>query len=197
MALRAGVILLAAGRSRRFGSDKRSAVLGDGRTLLAASIAAVEHSGLPLLVCLDRSDTELAATLAAAGTAVSLCDDAAQGMGHTLAHGVRHRPGDWQGILVALADMPWVRPDSVLAIARQLTPDTIVSPCYQGRRGHPVGFGAAFFGSLAASTGDRGARELLARHPGAVRELSLDDPGVLRDVDTPDALRGDWPGDSG
>lgn len=195
--MKAGVLLLAAGRSRRFGSDKRRARLADGQTLLAASIAAVQRSGLPLLVCLDRSDTELNGTLGDAGVAVTLCDDAAGGMGHTLAHGVRQRPGDWQGILVALADMPWIRPATYLAIARQLTPDTIVAPCHEGRRGHPVGFGAAFFGPLAASTGDTGARTLLDAYPGALRELSLDDPGVLRDVDTVDALRGDWPAGSG
>jgi molybdenum cofactor cytidylyltransferase len=188
--VKAGVILLAAGRSRRFGSDKRNAQLDTGQTLLAASIAAIEDSGLPLLVCLDRPDTDLAATLADRGVNATLCDDADLGMGHTLSHGVDHRPGDWEGILVALADMPWIRPDTYLAIARQLTRDTIVVPCYRGRRGNPVGFGAAFFEQLAATTGDRGARNLLASNPGAVNELALDDPGLLRDVDTVDALRG-------
>lgn len=192
--MKAGVILLAAGRSRRFGSDKRNAQLENGQTLIEASIAAIKDSGLPLLVCLGRPDTALAATLAGRGISATLCDEAALGMGHTLSHGVRERPADWEGVLVALADMPWIRPDSYLAIARQLTPDTIVAPCHEGRRGNPVGFGAAFFELLAVTTGDSGARGILASNPGAVRELALDDPGLLQDVDTPDALR-DAPGD--
>lgn len=188
--MKTGVILLAAGRSRRFGSDKRNARLDTGQTLLAASIAAIEDSGLPLLVCLGRLDTDLAGKLRDTGTSVTLCEDAGMGMGHTLAHGVNHRPDEWEGILVALADMPWIRPESYLAIARQLTRNTIVTPCYRGRRGNPVGFGQAFFERLAATTGDQGARTLLASNPGAVRDLVLDDPGLLRDVDTVDALRG-------
>lgn len=187
--MKVGVILLAAGRSRRFGSDKRRAVLDDGQTLLAATVAAIRASGLPLLACLDPADDALATTLADEHVAVARCRDAALGMGHTLAQGVGQRPEDWEGLLVALADMPWVRPDSYRAIAARLAPGNIVAPCFEGRRGNPVGFSSAFYGHLAACSGDRGARDILRQHANAVRELPLDDPGLLRDVDTVAALQ--------
>ena len=53
---------------------------------------------------------------------------------------------------------------------------------HQGRRGHPVGFGAEMFSELIALTGDEGARRLLARYPAF--GVELDDPGVRMDVDT-------------
>jgi len=183
-----GVLLLAAGASRRFGSDKRRAVLGDGRTLLATCIDTIRASDLPCLVCLGGGDTGLAGELADQGIAVALCPDAARGMGHTLATGMRRCPPDWEGVLVALADMPWIEASSYREIARQLTADTIVVPWCDGVRGNPVGFGREFFGLLEQQQGDRGARDVIARFPEAVRAVALDDPGIGRDADTPEAL---------
>jgi len=182
------VLLLAAGSSRRFGSDKRRAVLADGRTLLQTCIDTIRASNLPCLVCLGVADTALADELEHRGIAVTLCPDAIDGMGHTLAHGVRQCPQDWEGVLLALADMPWIRASSYREIAGHLTPDTIVVPRCEGSRGNPVGFGRRFFGLLSQRQGDSGARDLLARFPAAVRQLDLEDPGLRRDVDTPDTL---------
>jgi molybdenum cofactor cytidylyltransferase len=61
-------------------------------------------------------------------------------------------------------------------------------PFYQGQRGHPVGFGAEHGEALRGLDGDTGARALLAAN--RVARLDLDDPGILRDVDTPDDLAG-------
>ncbi|MGB1140466.1 MAG: nucleotidyltransferase family protein [Halioglobus sp.] len=187
-----GVLLLAAGRSRRFGSDKRRALLKDGRSLLDATLTAVSSSGLPLLVCLSPTDDELATALADSGVTTVTCHEADHGMGHTLANGVAQVPSEWQGLLVAMGDMPWVQPTSYRDIAGHVSPDTIVVPQYAGQRGNPVGFGAAFFDLLAGITGDRGARDIVRMHPDAVRALPVDDPGVLLDVDIPDALA--WEG---
>ncbi|MCK7579437.1 MAG: NTP transferase domain-containing protein [Chromatiales bacterium] len=56
---------------------------------------------------------------------------------------------------------------------------------HRGQRGHPVGFSAEFAPALRALQGDRGARDLLARHADRLQCLEVDDPGVLLDVDTP------------
>ena len=183
-----GILLLAAGSSRRFGSDKRRATLKDGRTLLETCIDTIRSSELPCLVCLGGGDAALAGELRGRGVAVAQCPGASGGMGRTLAEGVRQCPGDWEGVLIALADMPWIKASSYREIARRLAPDTIVVPYCAGARGNPVGFGRRFFGLLQQQQGDSGARELIARFPAAVRRLELDDPGIRRDVDTPAAL---------
>ncbi|MCR3868713.1 nucleotidyltransferase family protein, partial [Pseudomonas aeruginosa] len=46
----------------------------------------------------------------------------------------------------------------------------------------------AFWDALAQLDGDQGARRVLQAHRPAWREVPCDDPGVLRDVDTPAAL---------
>ncbi|OXH80996.1 molybdopterin-guanine dinucleotide biosynthesis protein MobA, partial [Burkholderia multivorans] len=86
-------------------------------------------------------------------------------------------------------DMPWIAASTYEALTRALDADdaSIVAPAHRGVRGHPVGFAAHHYDALAALDGDTGARALFKTAP--VRLLDVDDPGVLRDVDTPADLR--------
>ncbi len=61
-------------------------------------------------------------------------------------------------------------------------------PTLHGRRGNPVLWRSALFDALLTLSGDRGGRPLLARHATAVREVAVQDPGVLEDFDTPERL---------
>lgn len=90
------------------------------------------------------------------------------------------------GCVVALADMPWIMSDTLLALRDAALSHRIAAPVYGGRRGHPVAFAWDLLPELAALDGDEGARALLRRH--GVYEMPCADPGVLRDVDTIDDL---------
>jgi molybdenum cofactor cytidylyltransferase len=104
-------------------------------------------------------------------------------MGHSIACGVA-ASAEADGWLVALGDMPWVRPESIAAVAAALAQGAAVArPVYAGVAGHPVGFSAAYAEGLMALTGDLGARLLLRST--SVTELGVEDPGVVRDVDRP------------
>lgn len=105
------------------------------------------------------------------------------GLGHSLAQAVAHRPAR-RGWLVVLGDMPYVRRDSIARIVTDIQPQRLVVPTYQGRRGHPRGIGADYLHRLLALEGDRGAQELFAS--AAVEEIELNDPGVLQDIDRPE-----------
>ncbi len=177
-----GVLLLAGGSARRFGADKRLAPLADDRSLLDACIGNILRANLPLLVCLAPADGELAATLSRAGIPTLACPRAGEGMGSTLADGVAAITSRWSGALVALADMPLIRPATYRLVAERLAPGTIVTVSHNGRRGHPVGFDRAFFPELEALRGDTAARTVLAAH-GTVTDIPVDDPGILVDVD--------------
>lgn len=180
----AGVLVLAAGRSRRFGADKRHALLPSGRTVLWQVIDRVRDAGLPLLTCLGGEDVELAAALQSGGVPVMRCLQAHRGMGATLAEGAAALP-PWRAAIVALADMPWVTPATFLDLASATDVDGITVPRHDGRRGNPVAFGARFFPVLMRCTGDRGARTVLSEAADRVRELPVSDPGILRDIDRP------------
>lgn len=171
----------------RFGADKRLARLPDGRRVLDAALAAIVESGLPMLVCVASGDDALAEALHQRDIACLRCARAGEGMGSTLAEGIGAVP-DWSGVLVALADMPWIAPATYRSIAQQLSEQRIVVPVFDGKRGHPVGFGREFYTDLSSLAGNTGARDLLARYSAKVTELSLVDAGILRDIDVSDDL---------
>lgn len=183
-----GCIVLAAGAATRFGSDKRLAQFGDS-TLLDYTLSRLTPLFTQRLVVLRGGDTALAEAINEEWEPV-FAADADKGMGHSLAAAMT-RTRQWDGAVIALADMPWVRPETYAAVAAQVAPDKLVVPFYQGQRGNPVGIGRAYFAELAALDGDQGARGLLQRHAAAVIRLELDDSGILRDVDTPEALDGE------
>jgi molybdenum cofactor cytidylyltransferase len=181
-------ILLAGGAGTRFGSDKLLHPLADGTPIAAASARHLAGA-LPGAVAVIRPGSPtLAAVLAAEGMHVTTCPRAADGMGETLAHGVR-AARDAGGWVVALADMPFVRPETIRAVADRLASGAaIVAPRFQGQRGHPVGLSARYLAELEALAGDEGARAVLKRDAALIEFVDCDDPGITRDVDTPGDL---------
>lgn len=179
-------ILLAAGASRRFGGNKLLAPLPDGTPIVVASARAVAAAGIPVVAVVRSGDAAVAQLLSAVpGVCVSPCPDAAAGMGRSLAHGVAETPNA-AGWLIALADMPWLRPEDAAAVARALESGaSMAAPVHQGRRGHPVGFSVCWRAELLSLTGDRGAQDLVRSHEDLVTLIPIVDPGVVRDVDQP------------
>ncbi|SDI05822.1 nucleotidyltransferase family protein [Pseudomonas panipatensis] len=181
-------LLLAAGQGRRFGADKRLARLGDGRTLLAASLANARAAFSEVLVVV-RADDEPGALGLPLASPLLRCAQAEAGMGHSLAAGVAALvDGAADSVAILLADMPWIAPATLAQLAAQADPRRIVFPLYRGERGHPVLFGRAFWAELCALHGDEGARAVLQAHREAWLAVEVADAGVLRDVDTPAAL---------
>ena len=106
-------------------------------------------------------------------------------MGESLAAAVA-ATADAKGWIVALADMPFIRDDSIAAvIAAMASGAPLAAPCHQGRRGHPVGLDRRFLAQLLELGGDQGARQLLDKHRDQLQLIECDDAGVLRDIDTP------------
>ncbi|MEB2646981.1 nucleotidyltransferase family protein [Pseudomonas canadensis] len=107
------------------------------------------------------------------------------GMGDSIAAAVA-ASGPADGWLVVLGDMPFIRSSSIERVIDGLEEGGISVPLQDGRYGHPVAFGQALGAGLMALTGDRGAKPLFAQ--ATVREVPVDDPGVLWDVDLPQSL---------
>jgi molybdenum cofactor cytidylyltransferase len=178
-------ILLAAGASKRFGSDKLLHPLAGGTPVAAAALANL-RSAVPRVIAVVRPGAAtLEHLLREAGATVILCADADDGMGASLSSAVS-ACSDVAGWVVALADMPYIRPETIAKIAASLAAGAaIVAPSYRGERGHPVGMSVRFRAQLEALRGDEGARSVLRENAGVVKLIGVDDPGVCRDIDTP------------
>ncbi len=181
-------ILLAAGASKRFGSDKLMHPLARGVPVAVAALANL-RSAIPHVIAVVRpGGAALENLLRESGAKVILCANADEGMGASLAAAVS-ASGDVAGWVIALADMPYIRPETIEKIAASLAAGAaIAAPAYRGERGHPVGMSARFRAQLEALHGDEGARALLKQNAGLIELIEVDDPGVCRDIDTPDDL---------
>lgn len=188
-------LLLAAGSSGRFGADKLLATLPDGMPM-AVECARNLRRGLgpeaAVLAVVRPDQHELAALLEKEGVEVHFSSRAKDGMGFSLADGVIEARRRWSraaGWLVALADMPFVRVDTVAAVARAVEQGALIAAPFEGdMRGHPVGFSVVLWEELAALSGDEGARHVVAAHAHELVRVPVRDLGVLMDIDTPEDL---------
>jgi molybdenum cofactor cytidylyltransferase len=194
-------LLLCGGSSTRFGSDKLLVVIdsdhpGVGRGPISAAI--VVHAARNLIAGAGRA---LAIIPPKAGPLRKMLEDAgceilessrtARGLGASLAAGVA-ASANADGWIVALGDMPFIRPDTIAAVRAKLEGGAaIVAPVLvaTGERGHPVGFARALKDELAALDGDEGARAVIARHRDGLVTIPVDDPGIVVDIDTPGDLQ--------
>ena len=172
-------VLLAAGAGTRFGGDKLLARLPDG-TPIGVRAGRTLRSAVDRAPAVVRSgDVALARLLEAEGLDVAVFSQAKDGMGGSLAFGVAAAP-DADGWVIALADMPFVRRETVETVAGALRAGAwIAAPYQRGRRGHPVGFTRALFPELIGLGGDLGARTLLERYASRFESFESDDPRYL------------------
>lgn len=188
---RCAAIVLAAGQSQRMGQDKLAAPIGGKAMVLHAVDAALAAAVSPvILVCgpdRDRFTTLLD------GRAVFLVPnpDHRSGMASSLSRGVAALPGEAEGVVVLLGDMPMVTAEvinALIAHAAQVPDAMAVVPVHGGMRGNPVLLKRGLFSQMAGLRGDVGARQVL--RSARVAELPVDDPAILLDIDTPQELAG-------
>lgn len=178
-----GCIVLAAGSSKRFGTDKRFYPLPSGKSMLSTTLEMLEPLFSERVLVLKPGEHEVASAFRKHWQVV-FASDAAKGMGHSLAAAmpvVSH----WQGAVIALADMPFVNPSSVVRIKAAVARNTLVVPYCHDQRGNPVGIGSDYFQELAALQGDSGARQLMQQYSARIVRLDIDDEGLLKDLDSP------------
>lgn len=183
------------------GGEQKLLVEWQGKPLLAHAADALLASRIASLHVVVGADAP-ALRAALAGRALDIVENPAhtEGMAASLRAGLAALREPVDAVLVCLGDMPRVRAEHVDALIdafAEAGPEVICVPVYEGRRGHPVLFGARYFDALRALRGDRGARSLLQDHLDDVCEVVVSDDGIHRDIDTSEDLRALQSGVSG
>ena len=189
MPTKVSALILAAGRGSRFGSDKRQAS-GSWQGPLLHHVLGLYRPLFDSLAVVTGPDDpfgEEACRLFSARRVVN--PEPEQGMGASLACGAAWLIEERAACaVVALADMPWILPETIEAVAAAGSRrGQAVAPAYRGQPGFPRALPAALFPDLLALTGDRGASAVIDWR----RALWLDceDPGILRDIDKPEDVQ--------
>ena len=194
MVTRVGVVVLAAGRSSRFGDARAHKLLAPirGVPLVRLSVsAAVEADVGEVVVVTGAEGTTVAASLDGLPVRVVHEPSFADGMAMSLSRGVRSFPTH-AAVVIGLGDQPGALAESYRRIVARWrnTGASIVVPRYAGAvtPAHPTLFAALVFDELLALRGDVGARSVIARDPSRVVEETLEWPPP-RDVDTVEDLQ--------
>jgi molybdenum cofactor cytidylyltransferase len=182
-------IVLAAGSSSRMGQPKQVLPLAGKSLVRWAAEAATGSQAATTIVVTGGAAEAVAAELAGLPVRIVHNPDYQQGMSTSLRAGLHAVPDDAQGIVVMLADQPFVSAsvvDGLIALYEQSHPP-IVRPRYGGQPGNPVLWDRSLVAELMAQTGDQGGRSLLQQHRSEIIWLDLPDERVQTDIDTPEA----------
>ena len=198
-------LVLAAGKSTRFGADKRKSLLPNGQFVLAQSIQRARSELDQIIVVLRATDQQFASELESQFNDPSisyyLAPDADKGMAHSLANAINsltENPRPLEGCVIFLGDMPYLSGETVVQLLTTFkhhqSENPIVVPVIQqttaqGAKtrlpGHPVMFSSAYFAELTQLSGDSGAKSVITRHNEHVVRIEVNDLGILKDVDRP------------
>jgi molybdenum cofactor cytidylyltransferase len=189
-------LIPAAGASRRMGRAKLLLPIA-GTTVVGATVEALLAGGAaasPAGVCLVVRPEDGPLHRWAAERGLRLAENPApdRGMlssilaGLDALGGVEGVAAAGGSLLVCPADLPELAASTVAAVLARLGRGaTLAVPVHGGRRGHPLGIAPPRIADLPGLDPEVGLRQLLAAHPDEVAETEVDDPGCLRDVDTP------------
>lgn len=182
-------ILLAAGRGRRIGTPKALLEL-DGRAAVLRCLDLLRQGGATRVrVVLGAAADEVSALLP---DDVERLRNPAPERGQTSSLKLALAAGPPEDVLLHTVDHPLVRPEDVAtlcaAFADAPASVAIVAPSVDGRRGHPTLFRAAAAAEFLALDDAQPAHAVVRRDATRVLHVVLDDPWIVRDIDTPDDL---------
>jgi molybdenum cofactor cytidylyltransferase len=179
-------LILAAGQSRRMGFPKALLRYRD-ETFLDTLIGLFAPRCSPVIVVLGAAAERIRAGIGRTAAFV-VNTEWQQGMTTSLQCGLRGVPGTCEGVLLTLVDHPAVAPATLDQLLTQPRP-LLRIPRYQGKRGHPVWFSRALFDKFLALPTGAAARDVMQSHFPEAEFFDLDDPGIVADIDDPEAYR--------
>jgi len=180
-------IILAAGNSRRMGSPK--ALLPFRNTSFIDHILQqVQKEGCrPIVPVLGKMAEAILKNSAVHRFPYIINPAPDQGMLSSIKMGLGVLPPDAEGFLLILVDHPLVRQSTYHALlkAARVHPGYIIIPQFKQKHGHPVYFHRFFFKELLETPAAQSARTAVQNNKNRVYYLSVDDAGILKDIDTP------------
>jgi molybdenum cofactor cytidylyltransferase len=183
-------IVLAAGASTRMGSNKMLVSYQD-KPMLRATVENVLASGVDeVVVVTGHQSDQVEEALQGLKLRTVHNPHYAEGMSTSLRAGVR-AAGKADAVVVCLGDMPRVSAQVINRMIAAFNPTehrNVIVPVHRGQWGNPVLWGAEHFDVLLELEGDKGARGLIGQFKSEAVEINVEEPGVLMDADTPEAL---------
>lgn len=185
-------IILAAGESQRMGVQNKLLLQIDSEVLIRKFVKSVSNSLVDaVLVVVGFEAEKIKAVLH--DQAVKFVENPSyeEGMTTSIQSGVKASSNESTGLMICLADMPFAETSDLNLLIqafndyRSTESSLIIVPVFQGKRGNPVLFSEVFREKILTHKGE-GCREIVRQFPHYVKEVSMENDNLLRDIDTPE-----------
>ena len=185
-------IILAAGESRRMGVKNKLLLPISGEVLISNFVKSVCASNVDEVVVVVGHEAEKIEDVLQ-GQPVRFVENLRymEGMTSSIQTGIQAASAESEGLLICLADQPFIETSDFNRLIHEFTDlfdsesSLIIVPVFKGQRGNPVLFSSQFREIILQHKGE-GCRGILQKHPECVREVTMENDNVLRDVDTPE-----------
>lgn len=185
--MKLGIVLLAAGRSTRFGENK---LLVDfcGRPMVCYALEAVKALEAARVIVVTGCG-EIAHLASGQGYDVIVNDAPQLGQSHSIRLGL-HAAEDMDAVLLMVCDQPRLTGASLKRLVQRFSCSYHSIACLRDSThlGNPAVFAKRYFGELHALEGDRGAKGVLRAHEDDLLVVDTLSPDELADADTPHML---------
>ena len=180
-------ILLAAGESRRMGTQKLLLPFGDETVVAHIVNQLLKTVVSQVYVVVGHQKQRVVEELSHLPVAIVENPGYKADMLSSVRRGLRALPGECQAVLLALGDQPALSTELVDEMARVFAEKEmgILVPAYQGKRGHPLLFAMRYRDEILTRYDDVGLRGLLQAHPEDVAEFEVSAPSVLSNMNVP------------
>jgi molybdenum cofactor cytidylyltransferase len=188
-------IILAAGLSARFGSEKMLVRFGpSGKSLIQNAVDAANGSKSSyVLVVLGHKSNEIMENLNPGRAQIVLNKAFRGGLSSSIRTGISNVPSDSKGAILMVADQPFLTKGLLNRLIdtfkRKKEKAKIVCLSFRGEPRNPALFGREYFPKLSTISGDVGAKQVIAQQLRNVTLINVEDERVFLDIDTRSTLR--------
>ncbi len=186
-------VILAAGESRRMGSQNKLLLPFKGKTIVEHVVDHVlESAAAEVIVVLGHEADRIREQLKIKPVRFAMNHEFQLGMTTSIRAGVAAASPNAEGFMICLSDLPFITAQEFTQLIRAFeaahanSEKQIVVPVHQGRRGNPVIFSARFKDEILAHKGLQGCKGLIKERPDKVLEVEVLSKNALQDIDTPE-----------
>lgn len=185
------VILLAAGLSRRMGQTNKLLLYIDGVPMVRHMAELYLSLSGSVTVVKGYESEKIEAALAGLDIRFVHNDEYVSGQQSSIRSGLDAIPLKGEGVLIALADQPYLTKDDIRNYAEaflESSRDKILIPFFEGQRGNPVIFPISIIQAMQADSRPIDCRKFIDANPDLTRIYTAPTPHFIKDIDTQDDL---------
>ncbi len=180
-------IILAGGKSRRFGAPKVLQYFNN-RPFLTRIVDGLYTTGLEnvLLVLGYKADTFRKKLPVTRPIEIITNPNYQEGQFSSLQAGIQSLGTETPGVVSCLIDQPHLLPFTyhVVTMNACAYPEQIIIPTYNGRGGHPVYLPRYLFRQILSAASTTTLRDVFDKNRSNIMRVEINDPGIPEDIDT-------------